>query len=128
MDDRAQSRGSTRSTSASWRPIETLIWWVEAQAEFRQGIAMPGDGGAWERLCNKMATGAGKTTVMAMIITWQVLNALTYPKRDQGFSARRVHRGAGPDGEGTAAGAVPGDRQLLRRASISARRRRCGRS
>ena len=66
--------------------IETLIWWVEAAAEFKQGIAIPGDGGAWERLCNKMATGSGKTTVMAMIITWQVLNALTYPKRNKDFS------------------------------------------
>lgn len=66
--------------------IETLIWWVEAAAEYRQGIAIPGDGGPWDRLCNKMATGAGKTTVMAMIITWQVLNALTYPKRNRDFS------------------------------------------
>ena len=66
--------------------IETLIWWIEGAAEYRQGIAIPGDGGAWERLCNKMATGSGKTTVMAMIITWQVLNALTYPKRKQDFS------------------------------------------
>jgi type III restriction enzyme len=66
--------------------IETLIWRVEAAAEYRQGIAIPGDGGAWERLCNKMATGSGKTTVMAMIITWQVLNALTYPKRNKDFS------------------------------------------
>lgn len=61
--------------------IETLIWWVEGAPAYKQGIEIPGDGGAWERLCNKMATGAGKTTVMAMIITWQVLNALTYPKR-----------------------------------------------
>lgn len=61
--------------------IETLIWWVEGAEEFRQGIAIPGDGGPWPRLCNKMATGAGKTTVMAMIVAWQVLNALTYPKR-----------------------------------------------
>lgn len=66
--------------------IETLIWWVEGAEAFKQGIAVPGDGGAWERLCNKMATGAGKTTVMAMIITWQVLNALTYPKRNKDFS------------------------------------------
>jgi type III restriction enzyme len=66
--------------------IETLIWWVEGSAEFKQGIALPGDGGPWERLCNKMATGAGKTTVMAMLITWQVLNALTYPKRRKDFS------------------------------------------
>lgn len=66
--------------------IETLIWWVEATVEFKQGIFIPGDGGAWERFCNKMATGTGKTTVMAMIITWQVLNALTYPKRNKDFS------------------------------------------
>lgn len=66
--------------------IETLIWWVEGAEAFKQGIAIPGDGGTWERLCNKMATGAGKTTVMAMIITWQVLNAVTYPKRNKDFS------------------------------------------
>ncbi|MFZ2169635.1 MAG: DEAD/DEAH box helicase family protein, partial [Methylococcaceae bacterium] len=63
--------------------IETLIWWVEAQASFKQGIVLQGDGGLWERLCNKMATGTGKTTVMAMIITWQVLNAVTFPKRKE---------------------------------------------
>ena len=66
--------------------IETLIWWVEGATEFKQGISVHGDGGAWERLCNKMATGSGKTTVMAMIITWQVLNALQYPKRNKDFS------------------------------------------
>jgi type III restriction enzyme len=66
--------------------IEALIWWIEGALEYRQGIFLPGDGGPWERLCNKMATGSGKTTVMAMIITWQVLNALTYPKRQKDFS------------------------------------------
>lgn len=66
--------------------IETLIWHVEAPPDYKQGVAIPGDGGGWERLCNKMATGSGKTTVMAMVITWQVLNALTYPKRNKDFS------------------------------------------
>lgn len=66
--------------------IETLIWHVEAAQEYKQGVFVPGDGGPWERLCNKMATGTGKTTVMAMIIAWQVLNALTYPKRSKDFS------------------------------------------
>ena len=61
--------------------IETLIWWVEGSPEFRQGIFLPGDGGPWERLCSKMATGTGKTLVMGMIVVWQVTNALTYPKR-----------------------------------------------
>ena len=63
--------------------IETLIWWVEGPQEFKQGIYLPGDGGPWERICNKMATGAGKTAVMGLIIAWQVLNALTYPKRKE---------------------------------------------
>lgn len=63
--------------------VETLIWWVEAAPEFKQGIEIPGDGGTWERLCNKMATGTGKTTVMALIVAWQVVNALTYPDKKQ---------------------------------------------
>lgn len=66
--------------------IETLIWWIEAAPDYKQGIYVPGDGGPWERICNKMATGTGKTVVMAMIITWQVLNSLTYPRRNRDFS------------------------------------------
>lgn len=66
--------------------VETLIWWVEAPAEYKQGVAVPGDGGPWERICNKMATGSGKTTIMAMVIAWQVLNALIYTKRNKDFS------------------------------------------
>ncbi|MHB1427452.1 MAG: BPTD_3080 family restriction endonuclease [Rhodocyclaceae bacterium] len=66
--------------------IETLIWWQEAAPEFRQGVFVPGDGGPWERLCCKMATGTGKTVVMAMLVAWQVLNALAYPKRGKDFS------------------------------------------
>ncbi len=67
--------------------VETLIWHAEAAPEFRQGVHVPGDGGGFERLCNKMATGSGKTTVMAMIITWQVLNALIYPKSPRRYSS-----------------------------------------
>ena len=67
--------------------VETLIWHAEALPEYRQGIHVPGDGGPFERLCNKMATGSGKTTVMAMLITWQVLNALTYPKSPRRYSS-----------------------------------------
>jgi type III restriction enzyme len=61
--------------------IETLIWPVEAPESYRQGIRIEGDGGAWARLCNKMATGSGKTLVMGMIIAWQALNSLVYPHR-----------------------------------------------
>ena len=35
------------------------------------------------RLALKLATGAGKTTVMAMIITWQTVNAVRHPTRKQ---------------------------------------------
>jgi len=66
--------------------VETLIWWIEGTESYKQDIGIPGDGGPWERLCNKMATGTGKTTVMAMIVTWQVLNALAYPQRTGDFS------------------------------------------
>ena len=66
--------------------IEALIWWTEAHDSYKQGIHLPNDGGDWCRLCSKMATGSGKTTVMAMIITWQVLNAIAYPKRNKDFS------------------------------------------
>lgn len=65
--------------------IETLIWLVEAPEHEKAGIEIPSDGGDFRRLCGKMATGSGKTIVMAMLIAWQVLNKVTYP-RDSRFS------------------------------------------
>lgn len=59
--------------------IETLIWLVEAPAALKIGIEVPGDGGPFRRYCAKMATGTGKTIVMAMVIVWHVLNKVTYP-------------------------------------------------
>lgn len=67
---------------------ETLIWLAEAPAADKVGIDIPSDGGAFTRLCSKMATGSGKTIVMAMIIAWHILNKVTYP-RDTRF-ARNV--------------------------------------
>ena len=60
--------------------IETLIWLREAPANERVGINIEGDGGDFERLCCKMATGTGKTFVMAMAIAWQILNKISDPK------------------------------------------------
>ena len=48
--------------------VETLIWLTEAPAAERVGIEIPGDGGDFVRQCCKMATGSGKTIVMAMVI------------------------------------------------------------
>ncbi|MBM3347144.1 MAG: type III restriction endonuclease subunit R, partial [Betaproteobacteria bacterium] len=65
--------------------IETLIWLTEAPAAERVGIAIPGDGGAFARQCCKMATGSGKTIVMAMVIAWHILNKVANPQ-DARFS------------------------------------------
>ena len=65
--------------------IETLIWLAEAPASEKVGIVIPSDGGAFQRVCSKMATGSGKTIVMAMLIAWHVLNKVTYPQ-DARFS------------------------------------------
>lgn len=47
---------------------ETLIWLVEAPENEKVGLQIPSDGGRFDRLCAKMATGSGKTVVMAMVI------------------------------------------------------------
>ncbi len=64
---------------------ETLIWLAEAPPSERVGIDIPSDGGALKRLCAKMATGSGKTVVMAMFIAWHVLNKVANP-RDARFA------------------------------------------
>lgn len=62
--------------------VETLIWLTEVESKaFRKQIedanaeANPG----LYRLACKMATGAGKTTVMAMIIAWHAVNRARRP-------------------------------------------------
>ncbi len=65
--------------------IETLIWLVEAADSEKQRIDIPTDGGLFQRLCCKMATGSGKTIVMAMLIAWQIINKVTY-RQDSRFS------------------------------------------
>src|SRR3989344_4963407 len=65
--------------------IETLIWLLEAPESEKQGVDIPSDGGEIQRICSKMATGSGKTIVMAMLIAWHIINKITYPK-EQKFS------------------------------------------
>ena len=59
---------------------ETLIWLTEAPDSEKVGINIPSDGGDFRRLCAKMATGTGKTVIMAMVIAWHVLNKVAYPQ------------------------------------------------
>jgi type III restriction enzyme len=55
--------------------IETAIWLTEANDGEKQGLDIPKDADL-DRLCFKLATGTGKTVVMAMIIAWQALNKI----------------------------------------------------
>lgn len=75
---------------------ETIIWLTEASAADRQGIDVPADAPvdkesiekgykALRRYCTKMATGSGKTTVMAMVAAWSILNKLAN-KQDSRFT------------------------------------------
>ena len=65
--------------------METLIWLTEAPATDKVGVDIPSDGGAFRRICTKLCTGGGKTTVMAMLIAWMICNKVTYPQ-DRRFS------------------------------------------
>jgi len=69
---------------AQLEAAETIIFLTEARQDFRQGINVPheelsqeklNDGyKAFRRYACKMATGAGKTTVMGMLAAWSILN------------------------------------------------------
>lgn len=83
--DQEQRERDRRFFFCQLEAIETLIWLAEAPAAARVGIEIPSDGGEFTRLCSKMATGSGKTIVMAMLIAWQVLNKVANPS-DARFS------------------------------------------
>jgi type III restriction enzyme len=65
---------------------EAVIFLKEARQDFLQGIVVPSDEPgtdalskghkAFQRYACKMATGSGKTTVMAMLAAWSILNKI----------------------------------------------------
>ncbi len=68
--------------------VETLIWLTEVAPSLGQAgrpildrlaDANAGANPELARLALKLATGAGKTTVMAMIIAWQTINKVRHP-------------------------------------------------
>ncbi len=75
--------------------VETVIWLTEAAPRSAAGRrfidhldrANATTNGGLGRLALKLATGAGKTTVMAMLIAWQTINAARRP------GSRRFTRG-----------------------------------
>jgi type III restriction enzyme len=83
---RRDGRGLRRLFFAQLEAAEAIIFLTEARSDFRQGIEVPIDEPsddrkregqvAFQRYACKMATGAGKTTVMAMLAAWSILNKL----------------------------------------------------
>lgn len=75
--------------------VETIIFLVEARADFRQGLEIPRDEpsedrkedgfSGFTRYACKMATGSGKTTVMGMLAAWSILNKVN-DRADSRFS------------------------------------------
>ena len=92
---RSHRFGDIRPFFCQVEAVETAIWLTEVAPQRREGRpildhldqaseeANPG----LARLALKLATGAGKTTVMAMIIAWQTINAVRRP------GSRRFTRG-----------------------------------
>ncbi len=74
--------------------VETIIWLTEVAPklgkrgqkylQLLERASHDANPGLY-RLALKLATGTGKTTVMAMLIAWQTVNAVRYP-RSPGFS------------------------------------------
>ena len=75
---------SPRLFHAQKEAVETIIFLVEARADFLVGLNIPRDDPGEERRaagfpgflrrCCKMATGTGKSTVAAMLAAWSILN------------------------------------------------------
>ena len=65
---------------------ETAIWMVEGPVTETSVIPLERQE-RYVRHCLKMATGSGKTTVMAMFIAWSVLNKARQPQ-DRRYSDR----------------------------------------
>ncbi len=70
---------------AQLEAVETIVFLNEARRDYLQGIDVPRDEPsdkqktelgyqAFQRYACKMATGAGKTTVMGMVAAWSILN------------------------------------------------------
>lgn len=79
--------GSIRPFFCQVEAVETAIWLTEVAPNTARGkgflehLARANKDANPElmRLALKLATGAGKTTVMAMLIAWQTVNAVRYP-------------------------------------------------
>ena len=88
--------GGIRPFFCQVEAVETVIWLTEVASGLDQegrrfldhlAVANEQSNPGLARLALKLATGAGKTTVMAMLIAWQTVNAVRRP------GSRRFTRG-----------------------------------
>ena len=94
---RSHAFSSVRPFFCQVEAVETAIWLTEVAPKLGKEakallehleLANEGANPGLARLALKLATGAGKTTVMAMLIAWQTLNAVRRPgspKYSRGF-------------------------------------------
>jgi type III restriction enzyme len=82
-DDRRLT--NTRPFFCQQEAVETVVFLTEAPSQLKVGINVPAAGEAYTRWAVKMATGTGKTMVMALLIAWSGLNKAAN-KRDTRFS------------------------------------------
>lgn len=127
---RAQEFHGVKPFFCQIEAVETIVWLTEVAPKFSRGKAILANIAAANaasnpelyRLAMKMATGAGKTTVMAMLIAWQTANAVRSPgsgKFSRGFliiapgvtirDRLRVLRPEDPDNYYTTRELVPSD-------------------
>jgi len=84
---RHHSFGGVRPFFCQVEAVETAIWLIEVAPHFKGGkflldhLSRSNNDANPElmRMALKLATGAGKTTVMAMLIAWQTINAVRRP-------------------------------------------------
>ncbi|MDB4872733.1 MAG: hypothetical protein JWL97_3737 [Gemmatimonadales bacterium] len=82
-DERIAS--ATRPFFCQQEAVETIAFLVEASDDLKVGINVPGSGEPYPRWAVKMATGTGKTMVMALTIAWSGLNKVAN-RQDSRFS------------------------------------------
>ena len=72
--DDGRITSATRPFFCQQEAVETIVFLTEAPEHLKVGVNVPGSGEAYTRWAVKMATGTGKTMVMALVIAWSGLN------------------------------------------------------
>ena len=77
--DDSRIASASRPFFCQQEAIETIAFLTEAPEHLKVGATVPSSGEAYTRWAVKMATGTGKTIVMALTIVWSGLNRSANP-------------------------------------------------